>query len=817
MAKKKGKRGKKSGKGSSIELGGTLESLVLWLEKHSMLIGLILLALIVVAGTYVRILPALKYKLELDASDPWIVYWETKYFHEHGLTNLAGLKDVKEFWWPIGRDFTKSEYLGTAWLAAATYPIGEAFGLTLRQWLALFPVFAGVTTIILLYVFMLRVTRSQLAALSAASFFAFFPGAIVRTTVGFVEKISIAIPFILLFLLFMFETVKSYYGKAPKRKQYINAALAGVFGGLTAYFWGGFIFVIILFALIVILDPVAGRPNREKLYLYTVAGAIALALMVASPKIGVKFFLINIGAAIPGSLIIYGIEAFLTERGVASRILKRGVDWRFQLWLIAFFAVLAGILIQSGFIGYQNLRYAAALGIRHISPLVESIQENQPAPMRAILREYGLAILFGLAGMVFFLVRVAGGYRKPFYLLSRTIIYISFIFAVYINKQLSYFTQISSFFAVLGGGVGIADIIAGGIEAERLKTGKKGRKRVEDPMKVMAGIFVVLIVVVGAAYYSYQGYRQNEFRAPQILTSGLGALRTGNGSIIVPLNNAWLNAFAWIRNNTAEDAVIVAWWDYGYWITVNTGRRTVADGVTFNETQIRWLAELLTGKEGTAQYMLKEKFKAVPGNTYIVFYEVFNGILNKQQGNITVMYPMLGTARAPQSIGDVGVITHGIADFGKSIQMLRISYRIPPFDPRAPFDTKYSSTYTDPQGFKYIHFPGFVGGPEENVSTVKSTLLYQMALNGIPAIKRVGVFDGSKCEGIFENSTLVVPYVVASLTGGGQLSPQPVLAPPLKHFRPAAISVSCPIISENPQRGTVSFTAVVVFIYQWTG
>ena len=809
--KRKGKSGKHKSRG---EIGGKTESIIITVMRYANILTAIILIAILAAGIYIRILPALKYGIELDASDPWIVYWETKYFAEHGLFNFDGLKNVDKFWWPHGRNFLKSEYLGTAWLAAATYPIGKMFGLTLREWLALFPVFAGAAAIILSYVFVRRVTGSRLGGLVAAAFFAFFPGSVTRTTVGFVEKIAIAIPFILTFMIFMFDTIRilSEEGRLS-RKSLAYSVLAGIFGGLVAFFWGGFIFVILVYALVVLMDPLIGRPSLERLKAYALTGAIMIVVMLASPKIGYRFFIANVGAAIPAALALYAVEAYMASKGLDEKLLGRRIDFSVQAWIIAVLAVLAAIAIQSGIIGTDNLRYAAALGIRKISPLVESIQENQPASFQQIFREYGVALLLGLAGLAITAVRVLSGEASPFYKISRTVLYLLMLFAVYINKQLAYFTQISSFFVVVAGGVAVADIVWGVVSAEA-RRGRAARPGV-DPMKAMAGIFIVLIVAVSGLYYGSMAYKQNNLRAPQILTSGLGPLRSGN-TTIVPLNKAWLNAFAWIRNNTSPDAVIISWWDYGYWITVNTDRRTVADGVTFNETQIRWLAELLTGNESTAVYMLK-KFQAVPGNTYVVFYEVFNGLFNRQNGNVTIMYPMLSTARRPQGPGDIGIIVHGAADFGKSVQMLKISYRIDPFDPLAPFDTVYSSEYIDAYGYRYKHFPGFIGKPEQNVTTVLNTLLYQMALNAIPRIPEVGIFDRPQCAGIFENSTIVLPYVVASLTGGGQLSQQPVLAPPLKYFKPVAVSLGCPVIREDPNTGTVSFTAVLVFIYQYTG
>ena len=145
------KNNKKKGPISG-EYGNFTGKVVEFVTRFSTPITIVLLIIILSLGIYIRIIPALKYGIELDANDPWIVYWEAKYFVENGLTSLEGLSNVKDFWWPVGRDFLHTEYVGMAWLAAASYPIGEAFGLTLKEWVALFPVFAGAATIILLFI-----------------------------------------------------------------------------------------------------------------------------------------------------------------------------------------------------------------------------------------------------------------------------------------------------------------------------------------------------------------------------------------------------------------------------------------------------------------------------------------------------------------------------------------------------------------------------------------------------------------------------------------------------------------------------------------
>ncbi len=828
MARNNKKSRKKDSGGS--ELSRITEALVLKIEKYSVPITVVLLLLILSLGIYIRVLPALKYKLTLDASDPWIVYWEAKYFVEHGLTSFSGLTDVKEFWWPIGRNFLKSDYLGMPWLAAATYPIGKAFGLTLLQWVALFPVFVGAAGIILLFALIYYVTKSKIAALSAAAFFAFLPGTIVRTTVGFVEKIGFSIPFITAFYLALFAALRAME-QGRIRKMIVYAVIGGVLGGSIGFIWGGYHYVVLSLAFIVLLDPLVAGFNKDRLKVYVITGIAMAAMLVAAPRIGYRYFITNVGAGLTGALLLYYVELKLNETGMAERIIPGGITKRFHAWLITVFIITAVLTIYTGAINFNNPRLLQTVGIRHISPLQNSVQENQPTPITTIMREYGVPLLFAIAGIFAYAYNwITGRYTSNLEKLAKFFFYIFAIIAVLFNKQLAYYTQISAYYVTIAGGLGISDLVAGSFEehstvkkAKKAKTSRvrKGAKEIGDPLRIMIAIFVIAIVIASVSYSARVAYFQNSYRAPQILTSGLGPLQTqagGKTTLIVPLNKAWLNALYWIKNNTDTNATIVSWWDYGFWISVITGRKTVADGATLNETQIRYLAEALTGSEGTASYIFKYKLHLMPNDTYVVFYEVFNGVYDMRT-NTTIMYPMLSVAQRPRN-GQPGFIVHGVADFAKSAQMLKIAARVDPYSPTALINSNYTTTYVDKLGLMYKHFPGFIGEPKQNVQTVLNTVLYKLGMWGILMIPQKGIFDGKQCEAIFNKSRVVYPYVIASLTagpgGGPQLSPNPIIPPFPRYFQPAAISVSCPVVNQDTQNGVITFTAVVVFIYKWT-
>ena len=56
------------------------------------------------------------------------------------------------------------------------------------------------------------------------------------------------------------------------------------------------------------------------------------------------------------------------------------------------------------------------------------------------------------------------------------------------------------------------------------------------------------------------------------------------------------DAYFWLRDNTPEDARIMAWWDYGYQIAGIANRTTIADGNTWNHEHIALLGKALTSE-----------------------------------------------------------------------------------------------------------------------------------------------------------------------------------------------------------------------------
>jgi len=78
---------------------------------------------------------------------------------------------------------------------------------------------------------------------------------------------------------------------------------------------------------------------------------------------------------------------------------------------------------------------------------------------------------------------------------------------------------------------------------------------------------------------------------PQII--GTAWTKAGDRVIL----DDYREAYWWLRDNTAEDARVLSWWDYGYQINGLANRTTLADGNTWNHEHIALIGKCLMSPE----------------------------------------------------------------------------------------------------------------------------------------------------------------------------------------------------------------------------
>ncbi|MEM0230916.1 MAG: STT3 domain-containing protein [Candidatus Woesearchaeota archaeon] len=79
------------------------------------------------------------------------------------------------------------------------------------------------------------------------------------------------------------------------------------------------------------------------------------------------------------------------------------------------------------------------------------------------------------------------------------------------------------------------------------------------------------------------------------------------GRAYVPsMNDAWYDALSKIKQDSAQNAIINSWWDFGHWFKYVADRAVTADGASQNSPQAYWLGRILvTDNEDEAIAILK--------------------------------------------------------------------------------------------------------------------------------------------------------------------------------------------------------------------
>lgn len=91
---------------------------------------------------------------------------------------------------------------------------------------------------------------------------------------------------------------------------------------------------------------------------------------------------------------------------------------------------------------------------------------------------------------------------------------------------------------------------------------------------LMNTTFLLLIFVLHCTWVT-----SNAYSSPSVVL----ASRTADGG--QNIIDDFREAYYWLRQNTAEDAVVMSWWDYGYQIAGFADRPTLVDNNTWNNSK----------------------------------------------------------------------------------------------------------------------------------------------------------------------------------------------------------------------------------------
>lgn len=535
---------------------------------------------------------AADYGFELNEFDPFFNFRATEYIVDNGLVAYFDWHDDRS-WHPFGRNISDTSQVMLHITAATLYPIFGG-GNDLYSFTILFPVVFGSLTIIVIFA-LVRVIGGTTAGLFAALFFSVSVPVIVRGTIGWFKSEPLGLFYGLLGIYLFLSGIKS------KNRKIGIAKLVG--GGIFLSFglasWGGIQFFILPLGLFFLALPFLRTDHKFILWAIPVfvTSLILTALLFERPGID---FVSGIGG-----ISLIGTTLFLVVCIIIQRISKEGHKIRNGLALLGG-TVVAGFSIiflnsNTQFLPLPSFRYLNAINpfLTTQDPLVDSVAEHSTTTLAQSF--YFLSILMVFAGIGIWLIfRKKNQSNETNTLVSNDMTGFALIIGligVYISSAFVRLELFASISIIILASVGLAII-----SSEFLKARKYDKKKIihstRSITKISFVVVIVAILIIPASTLPGAASWITGVKAPPTILNG--------GTNFNISTDDWPKAMEWLKNNTPEDSVVAAWWDYGYWITTLGERISLADNATLSTKQIQDIARMLLSSPDEGWKLLQD-------------------------------------------------------------------------------------------------------------------------------------------------------------------------------------------------------------------
>lgn len=466
---------------------------------------------------------------------------------------------------PWGAQVKQGHPLGLWMTPAYIYKILKVFGVSLYNAFSITPVIFGVLTVVFFYLALLKLYDEK-RAFFASFFLAVSFGHIFRSMANYYRGDN--------YMLFWYSVVLFGIALALSKKRrswrykrlafYIIPALAS---GLASIFWQAYypIFVFLL-ANAVFLAAGAFILGKDKYLLDSglLAGSTALGAFIAN-FLGEKF-----GYGMLGYNDWFGkktAEKLMLEFGtIKDAYLLVHVRYLFPL-SVAFIVLLfilgrfikdkkvrAGILIGLAVLGvfvlfhrFEALKdLSTGFGIFKEAPILET----QPSSFKDLWAAFSVSLFLA----PFFFLRFAPEKVKlPDFLLLGLILP-----SLYMIKTWTRFLFIGSMAVAVMAGLGVVELF------EALKPRLDGKKA-----SALGAVMLIIFPAVNAGFSVKETYSLRPYA-----------------------NEHWEDALAWLRDNSNENDIVLAWWDYGHFVTYFARRSPVAQGSPNSGVALYYLGKL---------------------------------------------------------------------------------------------------------------------------------------------------------------------------------------------------------------------------------
>jgi len=549
--------------------------------NHLLIIGILVLSFTV---SFLLRSQAADFGFELNEFDPFFNYRATQYIVDNGIGEYFEWNDSLS-WYPIGRDVSANSQVILHLTAATTYWIFGA-GLDLYDFTIIFPAVFGSLSAIVLFA-LVRVIGGTTAGLFSALLFSVSLPILIRGQIGWFKSEPLGLFFGLLAVYLLLSGINS------KNKKVAFAKLigAGIFTAFSLSAWGGNQFFIIPIGLFFITLPFLRIDHKF--------------IICAIPLYTITTFLISLGFERVSSNFIFGMGGislmvstiFLVFCIFIQNKSSKNKTRNGLLFLVALLIIAPNIMIinsDSQFLPLPSHRYLNALNpfLTTTDPLVDSVAEHATTTLAQSFLFHSVLMIFSGIGIWLIIKNIQ---NKNSSFIKNDMLSFSLILGlvgVYVSSTFVRLEVFASIAIIILASLGLT-----ALTKEFFKNNHEAKKPISKLIKLpyVAGIIILLIIPM---IYPVDANLITLSKAPPTILNG--------GSAFPVATTDWLDSMEWIKNNTPKDAVVAAWWDYGYWISTMGERATLADNSTTYTYIIENIAKMLLSNPDESWHLLQE-------------------------------------------------------------------------------------------------------------------------------------------------------------------------------------------------------------------
>jgi len=561
-------------------------------QKQELLLRILILGLIYVIAFSTRLYSVLRYESVIHEFDPYFNFRSTQYLVNEGFYNFLNWFDEGS-WYPLGRIVGGTVYPGLMITAAAVYWTLNFFNITINirnVCVLLAPWFASNTAMVTY--FLAKEVKNTGTGLLAAALIAIVPGYVSRSVAGSYDNEGIAIFTLLLTYAMWVKSVKTgsllWSGLATLAYFYMVSA------------WGGYIFIINLIPLYVFVLLVSGRYSSRLYIAYCTFYTLGTLLSMQITFVGFQAVQSSEHMAAFGMFGLLQIYAFLNW--VKSHLSKESYDRFFNVGivsLLAFFVVSFTAATATGYISPWTGRFYTLLDPTYAKeniPIIASVSEHQPTTWASFFFDLHVLVILFPAGLYFCfrdikeLTDVQDDNRTD----AKIFIICYGITSVYFAGVMVRLMLVLAPVTCVVGAIALSSTLETYMKPFKAKKNVKGETNY--PLQGEVSLAVVGAIAMILVFYTFHcsWVTSEAYSSPSIVL----AAKQNDGSRII--FDDFREAYRWLDMNTAPNARVMSWWDYGYQISAMANRTILVDNNTWNNSHIAQVGKAMSATEDNA-------------------------------------------------------------------------------------------------------------------------------------------------------------------------------------------------------------------------